>query len=292
MSKLALVGGTGGLGVEIAKGLVTATGFVEKIALVRSESEKSKNLADLGWKINVVDFGDAAALQAALHGVTVVVSAIGGLALEETEISIMNAAKAAGVALYVPSQFGVDFRRWNGKFPLMEAKNVVLKHAESLGLPTLLVFAGAFADATLYFMVDIPNQKAKVVDGGDTLYTFTRRSDIGYVLAEALADPKYSSGGYLSVHGETMSFKQALAVLEQVSGVAFAIENLTAAQAHQQEQGLLAKGDMGSFFAAFGIHLLAEPAFSNSTGFNVSVEADNHGHVMESFRSTIKSTLK
>jgi hypothetical protein len=49
---------------------------------------------------------------------------------------------------------------------------------------------------------------------------------------------------------------------------------------------------MGSFFAAFGIHLLAEPAFSGSTGFNVSAEADNQGHVMESFRSTIESTLK
>jgi nucleoside-diphosphate-sugar epimerase len=35
MSKLFLVGGTGGLGSEIAEGLVKAQGFEEKIAVVK-----------------------------------------------------------------------------------------------------------------------------------------------------------------------------------------------------------------------------------------------------------------
>jgi uncharacterized protein YbjT (DUF2867 family) len=292
MSKLFFVGGTGGLGSEIAEGLVKAEGFEEKIALVRSESDKTKHLADLGWKVVVVDFSDAAALQASMKGVKVLVSTVGGASLQETEIALMNAAHAAGASLFVPSQFGVDFRRWKLTFPLMKLKAAVLEHAESLGLPTLQVQVGAFSDTTLHFLPDIPNRKATVVNGGKALYSFTRRSDIGYVLAKALGNPKYNQGGYLAMHAETVSYMQYLTLVEEVAGFKFTIEDISGEEAHQREQELLAKGDMGSFFGAFALHLLGAPVYNESTGFDVSPNADNLGHEMESIRTTIERAFK
>jgi uncharacterized protein YbjT (DUF2867 family) len=57
---LILVGGTGGLGTEIAKGLVTAEGFDQKVALVQASAaeEKVVHLEKMGWTIRKVDFED------------------------------------------------------------------------------------------------------------------------------------------------------------------------------------------------------------------------------------------
>jgi uncharacterized protein YbjT (DUF2867 family) len=290
MSKLILVGGTGGLGTEVAKGLITAEGFEEKVALVRSESEKSKKLADFGWTVVVVDSGNATALQDSMKGAKVVVSTVSGGNLQELECSLMDAAKAAGASLFVPSQFGTDFRRWKGSFPFFDAKLEVIKYGESIGLPTLSVFTGGFSDVFFDYQADIGNKKATVVNSGNTLYSWTRRSDIGYVLAKALANPKYNQGGFLSMCSETILYKEALAVIQDVYGMTFDLEDLSGEEAHQRELDLLAKSDMESFMGAFLTHLLADPGYNGSTGFNVSEEADNHGHMMESFRASIEST--
>jgi NmrA-like family len=240
----------------------------------------------------VVDFGDADALQASMKGVKVLVSTVGGANLKEAEISLMNAAHAAGASLNVPSLYGFDFRRWTTTFPYVKDKLAVLQHAESLGLPTLQVQVGLFSDTSLLFFADVPNRKATVVNGGKSLCSFIRHSDVGYVLAEALANPKYNQGGFLSMHAETVPFMDYLNLIEEVGGFKFVIEDLTGEQAHQREQELLSKGDMGSFFAAWGVHLLAEPVHSHVTGFDVSAEADNHGHKIEPLRSTIERALK
>jgi hypothetical protein len=109
-------------------------------------------------------------------------------------------------------------------------------------------------------------------------------------VAKALANPKYNQGGFLSMCSETILYKEALAVIQDVYGITFDREDLTGEEAHQRELDLLAKGDMESFMGAFLTHLLADPGYNGSTGFNVSEEADNHGHLMESFRASIEST--
>jgi uncharacterized protein YbjT (DUF2867 family) len=291
MSKLILVGGTGGLGTEVAKGLITASGFEDKVALVRSESEKSRKLADFGWTVVVVDFEDDSALKKSMKGVKVVVSTLSGGGLKNLECALMDAAHAASASLFVPSQFGIDYRRWKGSFPFFDSKLDVLRHAESIGLPTLSVFTGGFSDVIFDYLADIPHHKATVVDGGNTSYSFTRRSDIGYVLAQALANPKYNRGGFLSMCAETIPYKDALSVIEEVYGMKFEIEDLTSEEAHQREKDLETKGDMKSFLAAFFLHMLADPVYNGSTGFGVSKEADNHGHIMEPFRTSIETTL-
>ena len=120
---LVLVGGTGGLGLEVAKGLVTAKGFDKAVALVRPSASDDKigNLRDIGWVVEKVDFDDANALAE----------------MVSLETKIIDAAKSSGASLFVPSQFGVDTRRWIGDFPVFQGKAAVLAHAEEVGLPSL-----------------------------------------------------------------------------------------------------------------------------------------------------------
>jgi hypothetical protein len=53
------------------------------------------------------------------------------------------------------------------------------------------VFSGAFSDFIFYFLTDLKSMKATVVDGGKYPVSFICRSDVGFVLGKALADPSY-----------------------------------------------------------------------------------------------------
>ena len=290
---LFLVGGTGGLGAEIANGLVTSEGFDKRVALVRATSseETVEKLRSLGWTIEKVDFDNAVELLSALSGAKTVVSTLSGSDMVQLEKKIIDASKAAGASLFVPSQFGSDYRRWVGEgFPVFQGKRAVLAHAEEVGLATLSVFVGLFSDVTFYFMADFTNMEATLVDGGKAKYSFTKRSDIGFVLAKALADPKYESGGYLSMQGDLMSWVDALALVEKATGKKFTTTDIDGQEALAQENALLAKGDLGSFYQAFALHLLGDPA-RGSSGLDVSAEAVTYGVELEPLPMTVQKTF-
>jgi uncharacterized protein YbjT (DUF2867 family) len=288
MSTLYLVGGTGNLGSEIAKGLITAKGFSSYKALVRDEA-KGQALRALGWtvcaasleNITAKDFPDA----------KVVVSALGGPTMVALESAVVKAAKEAGASLYVPSQFGCDFRTWGTSFPVYASKKQVLDLAIAQDLPTLCVFTGFFSDFIFGFLA-APNQDGKVTMVGDGSFnvSFTRRSDIGFVLAKALADPTYNQGGYLSMQGDCMSWKEAVDMYAKVAGLTLDITTLDPQEALKQENDLLEKGlqgDMGAFYGSFALHLLGEPARGNS-GADVSAEATTLGVKLETLEETLK----
>ena len=289
---LFLVGGTGGLGAEVAQGLVTSEGFEKRVALVRATSseETIEKLRNLGWTIEKVDFDNADELLSVLSGAKTVVSTLSGMDMVQLETKIIDAAKAAGASLFVPSQFGIDYRRWVGDSPLFQGKQAVLARAQEVGLATLSVFVGFFSDIIFYFLTDISKMEATLVEGGTTPSSFTKRSDIGYVLAKALADPKYESGGFLSIEGDRMSWADALELVEKASGKKFTITDIDGQEALAQENELLAKGDIGSFFQAFALHLLGGPA-RGSSGLDVSAEAVSYGVELEPLATTVQKTF-
>lgn len=289
MSKLLLIGGTGRLGSEISKGLITSN-FQEHIALVRkaSSTDKTASLRQIGWTIRDVTSIDASTsteLVESLKDIDVIVSTLGGPTLKQTEIAIIDAAKASGrVKLFIPSQFGIDYRRWHVSHPVHKNKEMILQHANDVGLPTLSVFNGALSDIIFNALTDMKNMKATIVNGGQHRVSFTRRSDIGYVLSKALDDPQYQNGGYLSMAGETMTWKEAIVMLEKTLGKTFDITDISGDEALQKERELLAAGDMSSF----PMHLLGEPA-RGSTGLDSSADAVNFGCTLESLQVTLAS---
>lgn len=209
---LFLLGGTGKLGSLLAKGLRTATGFTSYKAIVRStDSPKAQALRGMGWElVQVSDGKDVEALTSALQGAQTVVSTLGGADLAALETTAVQASKAAGATLFVPSQFGVDYRVFGDDFPLFQNKQKVLAAAEAAGLPTLKVFVGFFSDFIFGFFANVEEGMAKLIgdlDGGKM--SFTKRADIGYVLARALQSDHYNGkGGFLSMSAETLTWKE------------------------------------------------------------------------------------
>jgi nucleoside-diphosphate-sugar epimerase len=294
---LFLVGGTGSLGSIIAKGLVTAPGFDKRVALVRSSSadDKVDYLRKLGWTIEKIhDFLNPEALIAAMSGVKVVVSTMStGADLVPVEKNIIDAAKKCGASFFVPSQFGVDFRRWQGQFPTYESKREVVTYAEEVGLSILCVFVGLFSDIIFPFLTNLEEMTATVVGGGSARYSFTRRRDIGFVLAKVLADPKYANGGYMSMQGDCVTWLEALSLAEKAIGKEYKKTGLDTEEALIQEKLLLEKGmkgDLEAYSQSFAMHVLTTPA-RGITGLDVSSDAETYGVKMEPLKITLQDTF-
>mmetsp|Transcript_1071 Transcript_1071/g.2954 ORF Transcript_1071/g.2954 Transcript_1071/m.2954 type:complete len:303 (-) Transcript_1071:1246-2154(-) len=291
---LFLFGGTGGLGMEVAQGLVTAEGFDSKKAIVRdASSDKAKSLETMGWTlVELKDIvGDAKGLEDALQGAKTVVSTVGGNDMVPLETAVIQASKKAGASLFVPSQFGVDFRRWGTEFPFLGGKKKVLEAAEEQGLPTLCVFSGYFSDWIFSFFIDVENISATWVGDGNTKLSFTKRSDIGYVLAKALADPAYEKGGFLAMQGSFVSFNEATELISKTMGKEFTVEYMDPEKAKAKEMELLEaglKGDVGSFYGSFKLHLMGEP-YRGNTGCDLSEIYNNYGHKMATLEEVFAS---
>ena len=292
---LILVGGTGGLGIEIAKGLVKSEGFAAYKAIVRNV-EKGKVLQDMGWTlVEVLDYYDAAALESALLGAKTVVSTFGGNDLVKLDIATAHAAKKVGAELFVPSRYGVDYDRWSRSNPFLTAKLQVTDTAREIGLPTLSVANGYFSDWIFGFITDPENGKARIIGDGSAKISFTRRSDIGKVLAKALEDPDLmkdaiDGNSTLYIQGETLPYKVAVETLEQVMGKKFDIEYIDPEEALKQEKDLLAKameGDVGAFWGSFVLHLLGEPA-RGVAGCDNSEVAKSYGVTLETLEETLR----
>uniref|UniRef100_A0A7S2Y4Y8 NmrA-like domain-containing protein n=1 Tax=Entomoneis paludosa TaxID=265537 RepID=A0A7S2Y4Y8_9STRA len=292
-NSLFLIGGTGGLGTEVAKGLVTATGFESKKAIVRdASSDKAQALADMGWTlVEVKDLTDADLLETALAGVQTVVSTLSGNDMVSLESNIIQSAKKTGATLFVPSQFGVDFYRWGTEFPFLAGKKAVQEAAAAAELPVLNVFTGYFSDWIFGFFVDLENAKVTWIGDGSDKVSFTSRDDIGYVLAKALADPEYAQGGSLSMQGDYASFNEATKWLGESLGKDIAVEYMNADDAKKLESELLVKGlegDVGAFFGSFKYHLMGEPARGND-GCNLSKQAKDYGHELKTLKQVFGS---
>ena len=106
--------------------------------------KKSSELADLGATFVEVDYDDSASLKQALAGTDVAISTVGAVALG-AQSQLADASKAAGVQLFVPSEFGGP-TEGDVDNALFEAKFAVQKHLKELNLPFALFFTGLFSD--------------------------------------------------------------------------------------------------------------------------------------------------
>ena len=121
-----------------------------------------------------------------LAGIDVVVATVGHDAFA-VQFPIAEAAKAAGVQLFVPSEFGMATD--NTTEPFLAAKGGVSQKIRDLAIPTALFFTGGFADWLWlpYIGLDVKSRSVTVGGDGNAKLSFTSRPDIGRYLAYVLS---------------------------------------------------------------------------------------------------------
>lgn len=111
---IVLAGATGALGLLIAHHLrrrgATVRALVRPESLARAEAE---SLRLQGVEVVPVEYSSVVALTQACTGAGCVVSALSGLRdiIVDTQTRLLNAAVAAGVPRFIPSDFSADFTR-------------------------------------------------------------------------------------------------------------------------------------------------------------------------------------
>lgn len=124
----------------------------------------------------VADYTDVAAVSEALAGIDVVISTL-SLAALQLQVPIAQASKAAGVRLFVPSEFGVP--KDDAKEGLLAVKAALIEQLRNI-LPFTQFFTGSCPDIMWLDMLNLNIKSGRVAvgDDGNAKVPFTSRSDI------------------------------------------------------------------------------------------------------------------
>ncbi|KDQ57212.1 hypothetical protein JAAARDRAFT_35819 [Jaapia argillacea MUCL 33604] len=154
------------------------------IVLTRAASASSSSFAAKGAKIVTVDYDSPSSLEAALSGVDVVISTLGSNALG-AQVPLVEAAKKAGVQLFVPSEFGVNTPGHTEG--ILGRKAAFYKMLEQLDLPYALYQVGFFSDTTFipFFGWDLAKGAVTIYGEGNTPISWTSSRDIARFVAHS-----------------------------------------------------------------------------------------------------------
>ncbi|KAI9457886.1 NAD-P-binding protein [Russula earlei] len=221
--KFAIVG-AGNVGGFIAEELLKKkdAGKIDEVVIVsRPESvdkEQNKTLAARGARIVAAAFDDVPALTKALAGVHVVISTISLLAID-VQVTVAEAAKAAGASVFVPSEYGGPTENLPGP---LGAKGTLQAKLREVGPPTLVVYTGPFADFAWIPVVHLDVASGKVSVGGDgnSKISWTARGDLARFLAHVLVHAPASrlQNQTLRLEGDRVSFNEIFRGYEERTG--------------------------------------------------------------------------
>ncbi len=195
MKKTILVaGGTGDLGNRIIKALLKRNADVVAVVRHNSDNAKVEELEKLGVKVIRTDMSNVTELTEALKGVSCVVSALAGLrdSIVDGQSALLEAAIAAGVPRFIPSDFSSDFTKLsegeNRNFDLRKEFHVKLDGAP---ISSTSIMNGAFADILAYntpFYNVKENSVAYWGNDPDFRVDFTTKDDTAAYTAAAALD--------------------------------------------------------------------------------------------------------
>ena len=227
MVRVAVAGGTGGVGLHIVEAIVE-TQLHEVIVLSRKTDDP--HLRALGVTVRAVSYDDITSLVLALNGVHTVISTIAGLdenSLARPQLALLEAAIQAGVKRFAPSEFGVRATPDN-PIEFYRPKWIVAEAVRKSGLEYTFfengIFMNYLASGTegvghlqpLKFLVDLENYRATIPGDGSAFLVFTRVEDVGRFVAASLSLEKWPE--YSEMRGDRKPLAEVLALAEAVRG--------------------------------------------------------------------------
>lgn len=148
-----VAGGTGNLGGRIIRDLTKRGADVRAIVRQGTDAEKTEKITKLGAEVIAVDMSNAEELKHACEGVTCVVSALSGLhdVIVGAQTQLLDAAIAAGVPRFIPSDFAADFTRLKeGDNRNFDLRKEFHKTLDKSSIASTSIMNGAFADILTY----------------------------------------------------------------------------------------------------------------------------------------------
>lgn len=238
-----VVGASGAVGRPVVTALLDANFKVT--ALTRDTSDAT---FPHGVKVVKTDYSRES-LEQAFQGQDAVVSTIAGSGIK-TQFALIDSAVAAGVKVFLPSEYGVDTRAANAPevIPLIAGKVAALDHLRSFKdkISWTVLVTGVLFDWNFDFPGfggwNLPARSAVIWDGGDIPFEATNLPQTGKAVAAILQHPELSKNQYVYVNSFTTTQNEVLKALENATGDKFKVE---AANREETWKGGLEKAAKG-----------------------------------------------
>jgi NmrA-like family len=221
-----VAGGTGELGGRIVRALLGNGADVR--VLVRSSSDPAKvnELKKLGVTVVIANTLNVTEVASACAGVSCVVSVLAGLreTIIDAQTVLLDAAVAAGVPRFIPSDYSIDFTR----LPAGRNRNLDLRrefHAylDQAPIAATTIFNGAFADLITGQMPLILFTLKRVLVWGraNQRMDFTTMNDTAAFTAQVALDNE--TPRFLRIAGDQISSRELTAVVSDLTGEQYSL---------------------------------------------------------------------
>jgi uncharacterized protein YbjT (DUF2867 family) len=219
-----VAGATGNLGTRIVKALLNED--VEVRVLVRSntDNQKLKFLKELGVNFYELSSWNVSEIKTACHGVSCVVSALAGLrdVMIDAQKVLLDAAIAAGVPRFIPSDYSLDFTKFtHGENRNLDLRREFHQYLDKSSIAATSVFNGAFSELLTKEMPMILFKQKLILYWGsaDHKWGFTTMDNTAAYTAKVAVDT--STPRYLRIAGDLISPREVRAVASNVFGKKF-----------------------------------------------------------------------
>ena len=219
-----LAGASGNLGGRIARAILERGANLKAIVRRSSDPDKVEELRKRGAVIAEVDFNNVIELTGACRGGSCVISALSGLrdVIVETQALLLDAALAAGVARFIPSDYSIDFTRLPpGTNRNLDLRKEFHERLDKAPIAATSILNGMFTDLLTGQAPVILFKLKRVVYWGDAdqLLDFTTMDDTAEFTAAAALDS--STPRFLRIAGDQISARGLADIASEVTGEKF-----------------------------------------------------------------------
>ncbi|GFF34227.1 isoflavone reductase [Aspergillus udagawae] len=211
---VAIAGASGTLGPYVFQALVNAGFRVSILTRSRKPGAYASNI-----NVFEVDFNSVKSLTAALEGVDAVVSTVGGAAVDNQTV-LIDAAIAAGVKRFIPSEYGsVTTNPKLENFPFYSSMFKIRKYLQEKAaageLSWTVLACGAFLDSVLNtpILLDFQNHTVTMLDEGDNRISSTSLPVVGRAIVAILQN-------FDATKNKVIRISEAILTQNQVLGLA------------------------------------------------------------------------
>lgn len=206
--------GAGGIGGAAADELLKNG---HKVTILTRDDAKPElqELKNRGAVLAKVDYQDQESLKKALTGSQVVISAVSPFAMD-AQLPVVPAAKAAGVELFVPAEYGVYVTEGLNGF-----KKQVQDALKAADLPYTIFYTGLFYSYAPYTLgIDFDKASIRVVGDGKTKFSLVSREEAGHFVGHVVSTaPKAAlQWAKIPLEGDRLSGLEVAALVEKKAG--------------------------------------------------------------------------
>jgi uncharacterized protein YbjT (DUF2867 family) len=247
IKNVALIGASGALGTKVFEA-VNGSGLFNVRVLKRPDSTAT---FPAGVDVVDVDITSVESLTAALKGQDALVSTVGTAQLGDQK-NLIDAAIAAGVQRFLPSEFGSNLENPKARaLPVfhykVQVEDYLFEKVKDSKLTYTLVFNAAFLDWGLDwdFTLKVSDYKPNIYDGGDVVFSSTTLASVATAVVGVLTHPEETKNRSVRIEDIKLSQNKLLQLAKEVAPekpwevTHLKIDDVTAEADRRLAQGLL-----------------------------------------------------